>query len=225
MLLEQLNRQNTFDGILILECYKPEMTADIPLIIRSSDKRDAPGENRYILFYDNAMDQIVRHLAGLGHREIGFLGETNTWDVRDEFCDAMRKQKLPVNPDLIYTSAQRFDRIGHEGVQTLHRRGMMPTAIVCAYDDVALGAIEELEQLGYRVPEHVSVVGINNIQYAAHFKPPLTTVQVDETLFIESIMKVIQSAIIEEKDCPHVYHIPAELIVRGSTARPFSDDR
>ena len=75
------------------------------------------------------------------------------------------------------------------------------------------------------MPKDASVTGNNNIQYAAHFKPPLTSVQVDETLFIESIMKIIQSAIIEEKDCPHVYHIPAELIVRGSTARPFSDDR
>ncbi len=216
--LETLKAQNTFDGIVVLDYPEKAMNADVPLIMVTGDTSYVPTDKQYLIRYENRIERLVSHLTELGHREIGFLGETNTTDKLTAFCDVMRQHRLPLNMDFIYTSQYRFERIGHDGVAALARRGTMPTALVCAYDEVAFGAIEELEKLGCDVPGRVSVVGINNIEYCVHFKPPLTTTQLNPALLRDAFTEIVQKAIIEEAACAHRFDIPSELIVRKSTA-------
>lgn len=221
--IEQINRQNHFDGIVVLPLVSREVISDIPVIYteKSQNTSDLSGTQNYYVYSDIGSDLAIRHLAELGHTKIGFIGEKNTLIKLVDFRRHMADQGLEVNEGYIYTSHFRFERIGHDGIQAFHLRGAMPTGILCAYDEVAFGAIEELEKLGYRVPEDVSVIGINNIDYCTHFKPPLTTLQENLTEHIAKIMEIIQNVVINENRCDHVYPISTELIVRSSTA-PYS---
>ena len=122
LLIENLNRQNQFDGIILLDYPHPSMTSDVPLIILTSEEDFRPTENQYVIRYDSGMDLIAEHLTKLGHRRIGFLGETNTAAALNQFCRVLRKRRIPVDPDLFYVSQYRFERIGHDGVAVQQHR-------------------------------------------------------------------------------------------------------
>jgi len=218
--IEQINRQNQFDGIVAMDLINQEIPTDIPIIYTKKPKNIAElsGTSNYYVYSPIGTDLAIQHLTELGHTQIGFIGEKNTLAKLEDFRKHMAAQNLAVNEGYIYTSIFRFERIGHDGIQAFHIRGSMPTGILCAYDEVAFGAIEELEKLGYKVPEDVSVIGINNIEYCTYFKPPLTTLQENMTERIAKIMEIIQSAVINEKEYSHIHTISTELIVRQSTA-------
>jgi len=218
--IEQINRQNQFDGIVAMGLINKEIHSDIPIIytVKPKNMEKLSDTPNYYVYSPIGSDLAIRHLAELGHTKIGFIGEKNTLAKLESFRKHMTAQDLVVNEGYIYTSVFRFERIGHDGIQAFHIRGSMPTGILCAYDEVAFGAIEELEKLGYRIPEDVSVIGINNIEYCTYFKPPLTTLQENMAERITKIMEIIQSAVIDEKECDHIHIISTELIVRQSTA-------
>lgn len=218
--IEQINRQNQFDGIIALDLFHREIPTDIPIIhtIKPKNTAELSGTRYYYVYSPIRADLAIRHLAELGHTKIGFIGEKNTLDTLESFRKHMTAQDLAVNEGYIYTSVFRFERIGHDGIRAFHIRGSMPTGILCAYDEVAFGAIEELIKLGYKVPEDVSVIGINNIEYCTYFKPPLTTMQENTAEFIAKVMEILQSAVINENECDHICVISTEMIIRQSTA-------
>lgn len=212
------NRQNQFDGIIALEPVPWETVEDIPVMEMCSKFPEQEHPRLYSFLLDFDIRQAVEHLAALGHQEIGFIVEKNTTAKLDAFRDTMLQLDIPLADSHIYTSAYRFERIGHDGIRAFHIRGSMPTGILCAYDEVAFGAIEELEKFGYRVPEDVSVIGINNVDYCAYCKPPLTTMQGNIDTMVEKMVEVIQAVLLEEKPCPHRHTITSTLVVRKSTA-------
>ena len=77
----------------------------------------------------------------------------------------------------MYSVEARFEQIGHVAALQILEQKERPTAILAAYDEVAIGLVSTLMQHGIRVPEDISVMGINNIPSAAHAQIPLTTVE------------------------------------------------
>jgi LacI family transcriptional regulator len=94
------------------------------------------------------------------------------------------------------------------------------TAIVCANDRLAIGAIAALQRRGLRCPGDVSVTGFNDMPLAGRLQPPLTTVRVQHHkagLQAAELMVEILSA--AERPAPTTHLVlPVEMIVRGSTA-------
>ncbi len=68
-----------------------------------------------------------------------------------------------------------------EGLRYLRSLEQRPTAVVCGNDVLAMGALIECRALGIAVPAQVSIVGFDNLEFAAHLDPPLTTVDVPAT--------------------------------------------
>ena len=110
------------------------------------------------------------------------------------------------------------DNGGCSTTQTLLRRGIPFSAIFCASDLTALGAIRALGEAGLRVPEDVSVVGFDDIPSAAFVNPPLTTVRQDTAaagkILVETLLRLIRGEPAESS------LIQPELIHRLSTAAP-----
>ena len=79
------------------------------------------------------------------------------------------------NPCII-ESPYRFEQAGEDGAAKMLNEHPDCTAIICAYDNIALGAIRQLKQCGYRVPEDISVIGIDNIGISQHAENALTTI-------------------------------------------------
>lgn len=119
------------------------------------------------------------HLVRLGHRRIGFInGPENIILCRDRLRGyqlALRQLDLPDTTDLIEFG--QFDiASGRTAAARLLDRPLRPSAIFCANDEMAIGAIQIARNRGLRVPEDLAVVGFDNIVMAEVVSPTLTTV-------------------------------------------------
>lgn len=122
------------------------------------------------------MKQAFERLHSLGHRHIAFIGETLTSSKRD--CFSETALSFPDVHTYFFTSRERFEKAGQIGIRNLLKENSPVTAIICAYDDIAIGVIKELKENGFSVPKDFSVIGIDNIHAAAYFEPTLTSIDV-----------------------------------------------
>jgi DNA-binding LacI/PurR family transcriptional regulator len=97
-----------------------------------------------------------------------------------------------------------------------------PTAVFAASDVLAMGALAAAREHGARVPEDVSVIGFDDIDFAAYCNPPLTTVRVPAYEMGQLAVRVLISLIRGRETTPRRYLLDTDLIVRGS-CREFRD--
>ena len=95
-----------------------------------------------------------------------------------------------------------------------------PTAIFSANDQMALGAYRALREAGLRIPDDVSVVGFDDIEEAADFSPPLTTVAQDWDLLGREVLRVASESL--NGAPPQEVLLPTRLVIRESVAPPRS---
>ncbi len=130
--------------------------------------------------YDTGMRRMVEHLYALGHRRIAFLGHHLSLAAARERERAFTEAAELHSADLRYIIEEGDDSPdgGRQAVQQVLRSGFEPTAVVCANDLMAVGALTELRRYGLSAPEDVSVAGFDNIEFSEHVYPALTTVSV-----------------------------------------------
>jgi DNA-binding LacI/PurR family transcriptional regulator len=161
----------------------------------------------------------VDHLAALGHQDILHLAGPLDWlDARSrERAFHARAQSWGMRERPIVVGDWTSD-FGYEFARELTT---LPeyTAIFAANDEMALGVIHGLHENGIRVPEDISVVGFDDLPMSRHFLPPLTTVRQDFHALGLRAMEVLQASI-EGRQIPQRTKIPAELVVRESSAPP-----
>jgi LacI family transcriptional regulator len=121
----------------------------------------------------------TNHLLELGHRRIGFITPPPAKSISqlriEGFKTAFLDAGLPMRAEYLVGGGFEFQN-GIRGTEQLLALRYPPTAIVAANDLVAIGTIATLKKHGHRVPQDISVVGIDDIQMAGLLDPPLTTV-------------------------------------------------
>ncbi|KXU89913.1 LacI family transcriptional regulator [Paraburkholderia monticola] len=121
----------------------------------------------------------TEYLLQAGHRRIGYINGEPWQDAAKDrlkgYRTALATADLPFAPELV-RDGDWSSGLGFELTLSLMREANPPTAIFCANDLTAIGAIEALKQLGLRVPEDVSVLGYDDQEIARHTHPPLSTV-------------------------------------------------
>jgi LacI family transcriptional regulator len=95
----------------------------------------------------------------------------------------------------------------------------MPTVIFCGSDLIAMGAMSALEEAGVRVPEEISVVGIDNIAFASLARPSLTTINVPREELGLTAYRALEKMMQLKRHKGAEYTLETELVVRKSTAR------
>jgi LacI family transcriptional regulator len=163
----------------------------------------------------------MEHLIRLGHRRVGLIcGRTDRNDRarerRGAYEDAIAACGLEVESALIRETDFELDS-GRDAMRELLALPERPTAVFCANDIQAIGALHKCEEYGLRVPEDMSLVGFDDLPAAKYVRPPLTTVRVPAHRMGElSAMRVIDALRTGE---PIVgAELPIELVVRASTA-------
>lgn len=165
----------------------------------------------------------VEYLIGLGHRRIAFVqgtaGTPSSVKRTAGFLDALSSAGLPVDDSLIIPGD--YTRVGgRKAMAELLNRSDPPTAVVCANDLSALGALEEAQLRGHKVPQSISIIGYDDIDEAALASPALTTIRLSP----HEIGAVAAEKLIERlkgrEEASHAF-IKGELIVRESTAAPL----
>lgn len=174
----------------------------------------------------------VEYLIRLGHRRIGLLSgplKTSSRQLRYlGYRAALDDAGIPFDPELVW-EARGFDgfgdiegaELGRTGTLALMRGDQPPTALLAINDMFAFGAYAAVRELDLAIPGDLSVIGIDDIVFASIASPPLTTVrQPLGALLAAAVPRVI--ARVEGRDKGPAEHqtMPAELVVRGSTAPP-----
>lgn len=172
---------------------------------------------------DNAagIAAMVAALAGMGHSRIAFLAGPNALYVARERLAGYRRGLRAVGIDpapglVVHTT---FDRAGGaRGVEALLAGGRGFTALCCANDLQALGALERLAELGKAVPGDVSVAGFDDISVAAMTAPALSTVrlplrELGRRGFAHAVRQLAGETVASEL-------LPTEVVIRGSIGPP-----
>ncbi len=126
---------------------------------------------------EGAMRDAFDLLYKLGHRNFAFIGEKLTKSTSELF-DRIGKGYKDISAHMICTP-ERFQLSGESGIKQLLAQNNRITAIICAYDEIAFGAIKELKRNGISVPEDISVIGIDNIHATAYTETSLTTIDMN----------------------------------------------
>ena len=159
--------------------------------------------------------RATAHLLRLGRRRPIFLGDTEAPEVAQRLAGyrrAMEEAGAPVDPGLIVPA--HFDiEFSEAAVDTLLARRFDFDGVVAASDMIALGAIRALTRGGLRVPQDISVVGYDDVQFARYSHPALSTVAQDTgragRLMVSKLLQ-------QGGGRPRSERIPTDLIVRES---------
>jgi LacI family transcriptional regulator len=196
----------------------------IPLVLvnRATDSDDLPSA---VADDKDGIRQAVEHLAELGHRRIAHLAvrSISTGERRYQgFLAAMQARGLDVDPALVAPAAMYSEAEGARGTRQLLERGGAFTAIVAGNDLMALGAIDAMREAGLQCPRDVSVVGVNDMAWSDRFSPALTTVRMPHyELGVKAADLLLERLAAPEAPPRHIM-MPAELVVRASTAPPLA---
>lgn len=171
----------------------------------------------------NAQVESIDYLCSIGHREIGFMTGLEDSDVGknryEGYRSGLTRHGIEVDPTLVYRGNYTFGS-GVNGVEYFLSLEKRPTAIVCANDSMALGALNKLYQEGLVVPTDMTIVGFDDIDIARQISPPLSTVSVpvDEIAAnaFQMLEQIIDGKALENR---HVA-LAAHLVARGTSAEP-----
>lgn len=170
-----------------------------------------------------AAREATRYLIGLGHRRVAFMSGQHesllTSDREVGYRNAMAEAGLAVVNEWVVEGGQTLAgaRVATRQLLALDSR---PTALFCANDEMAMGAMYEIRQAGLRVPDDISVMGFDDIRYAEVLNPPLSTVVQPTEEIGEHTMLRLCRAMHGEKIGEEPEIVPHRLQIRGSTAAP-----
>lgn len=201
------------------------------LMLNYAEPLPPAASNLLAVGFDNraGVVQAVRHLAALGHRRIAFIGgtpATNDALQREEgYRMAMQSLELAledrwVRPGHFGDTAGGFLSGSSQMDHLLAERSCLPSAVVAASDEIAIGAMDSVRRCGLVVPADISVVGYDNHSWSAYTHPRLTTVHHDGWQMGEAATELLLAAIKLGPPRTRQMVLPTQLIVRDSTARP-----
>jgi LacI family transcriptional regulator len=166
----------------------------------------------------------TKHLIKLGHQRIGIIYNRQDIPVGmvrlNAYKAALHESQLPFIPELAVPGRWGVS-YGAAGARQLLALPERPTAIFASDDQMAIGALQVIYEHRLRVPEDISLVGFDDIEYAQYTFPPLTTVRqpLREMGYLAGtqVCRLIDEGSAAE---PLRITLKPELIVRGSTAPP-----
>ncbi len=160
----------------------------------------------------------TQHLLNLGHKTVWHLAGPTDWKEAEERIDGWKSTLKAAGARV--PALLRGDwtaRSGYEAAQSLLQIEEL-TAVLVANDQMALGLLRRVHEVGRRVPADLSVVGFDDIPEAAYFTPPLTTVRQDFAELGRRCLHALLERIAGNQEPTRVVVAP-ELVVRGSTDR------
>lgn len=176
--------------------------------------------------------QIVDYLYNYGHRRFGYLRLNEDVPARTEkerdFKEALQDIGCSIDPRFIFTADFTPERSYRQYSDSIFRDPQMPTAFFSDTDTLAYSAMQVFKKLGYRIPEDISVMGMDNRPICEQIRPNITTAGIDMKTYTDYAVGLLAQRISEkrsqhEKKGPSVMiRIMTEIIERGSVgAGPY----
>jgi LacI family transcriptional regulator len=218
-------RPRGVDGLILASVTRREqelsrLAAGVP-VVTVSRRTDDPRFSSVVHDEDGGIRRVLTHLASRGHRDIAAIaGPQGVSTGHNRYASYVRHSEqlgLAVKSPLV-SFARFFNEMeGERCAEELLIAGHRFTAIVCANDRLAIGAITAFRRHGLDCPHDISITGFNDMASADRLSPPLTTVRVQHykagVEAAELIVDILENAIVEPR---HIV-LPVDLIVREST--------
>jgi LacI family transcriptional regulator len=188
---------------------------DVPVVLLNCDVAGTDFSAINVDNYGGAL-QMVRHLVGRGHRRVAMIrGAEANFDARERLrgfhaavAEAPGVAGMEVAGD--FTEAG-----GYRAALELARAPEPPTAVFCANDATAVGAISALRSAGLRVPDDVAVAGFDDIPIGRYLSPSLSSVRVDVNRLGARAVELLCNAIAGDA-APAQELLDTRLVVRRS---------
>lgn len=226
--LPKVVREGSTEGVIFIKEIHPDM-------VRSIEQRGIsvvlvdhypPMENVNAIEIDNFRggQLAVEHLSALGHRDMVYLyANADRPSIRgrlDGFEAAMHAAQLPFDATHNLSECDVFTFVSAcDRATELLSAPTRPTALICANDELAAGAIKAANRLKLRIPQDVSIIGFDNITMGNYTDPTLTTISGDKeglgARAVRRLVNVVKDRNNDEKAVLEV--VPVELILREST--------
>ncbi len=177
--------------------------------------------------YKVGIAESISHLVSLGHTNIYFISgpkKLKTAQIRmRNFIDTIEKHK---GDSLSYKILEGDHKIegGYKAAQKILRKKILPTAIVCSNDLTAIGAMKALEVGGIKIPDYISIIGLDNIALTEIVSPSLTTIELERYRIGKTAMELLLNRIKERKLPKQICIFKTRLIVRESTSKRRVDN-
>ena len=185
-----------------------------------------PGITNVTVDLEYGMRQLVGYLTKLGHRDIGYIGDETAPNLRREkvLLAALKQADLFARPNCFVRAKTTGADAGYEGMQTLLQRNgdLLPTAVVAAEDVLAQTALRALFERRVRVPQDLTLVGVDDVPSARMTIPALTTLRQPMPAMVQAAFEQLTTT----SDKPrNAISVKPELVVRESSAPPHSSTR
>ncbi len=213
------------DSSLLLEVHR----LGIPMVLVDHEDALIPTDT---VFANNgdSISRLCNHLMGLGHTRLHFIGDIQfSRSFRDRwsgFREALEENGLGTpaihDPMLRLRGVETGEFVPdfEDWILARQKARQLPTALVCANDEIAIRVEQSLKKLGIDVPGQITVTGFDNIDDAYRSEPPITTMHVPkEAMGRRAVRKLIERIEHPEQVYEKVL-VAAELVHRDSTAAP-----
>lgn len=197
----------------------------IPFIYLNK-KLKYPESDSVIVDNKDGARQAMKHLYSLGHRRIGFIAaspySSAISERLEEFNSFMKKHGLSENAK-VQISGLLNDKGGYEAGKTILSSSNRITAIFCANDIVAIGALRAVREAGLEVPNDLSIVGYDDITPAEYLSPSLSTISQPLETMSDATVDILIKKIEKNNDSWERKNLifSPKLIVRESTGKIF----
>jgi LacI family transcriptional regulator len=218
------------DGVAVLSFGAEEpvldqlVHRDIPMVLAEFRLGD-PKVSTILLDYNTGIREAVNHLVELGHRKIAFLAgpyKLHSAITREnDYRRAIEAAGLGIQKKWIIECDHTL-KGGMIGFGKLRALTTPPTAILCSNDMTAIGVLRAAYNANLRVPQDLSVIGLDDIDFAEFTLPPLTTIRLSRHDLAQAAFEALRQQA-EEPVAAKIqreFLVSTSLVVRGSTAPP-----
>lgn len=181
---------------------------NIPIVCQKGLER----YSKLVIDYGEVLSKCVGYLVKNNKKKIAYAGESHSVHKEEHLINALNGRNMKLFDS--YKSNGRFGKAGEECARKFLESKDKPDAVICAYDEIAFGFIHTVEKYGVRVPQDLSVIGINNVPTSEYFQKGLTTVGFDYKNVFSRLIDDLSEEIFNDSFTPREYPIPSVLVER-----------
>lgn len=223
---------STYDGVIVISQSQSDdafidevISSGVPVVVLNREINDSR-VNNYATNDFLGSKSITEMAIRMGHRKFALIEGLDIFESTHQrtkgFLRALEDTGIDTQKVVIKHGDYR-PKSGNVAMRQILSSGDIPTCVVCENDDMAVGALDACVELGYKVPEDISVIGFDDMSYAKYLIPPLTTVRKRTSEIVErGVAKLMQ---LMEEDKEKVENeveklvVSSEIIVRSSVKK------
>ncbi len=196
---------------------------DIPLVMLDNCFRDSEFDC-VLMSNEDSVFKVVKFLVDMGHRRIGLLHSSayinNFYYRKKGFYSAMNNYNIKVRDSDVFSLSSTIEGSYKDMLKALEETSDLPTAFFAQNDIIAFGAMRALKEMGYKVPEDVSIIGFDDMLFCETSSPRLTTIRVNKNgMGALAVQRLIER--IEKKGflTPTKTQVRNKIVVRDSVVK------